>query len=72
MPEITSEKREDINRRLARRREIEDLFTESSWESQHCCFCNWASNGRSVDLRSFGELPVAAEWGYSRLGCYVG
>jgi len=50
MPEITSEKRDWINRRIARRREIEDLIKPVGYTSQHCHFCNWASNGLSLTL----------------------
>lgn len=50
MPEITSEKRDRINVRLARRKELEELFTSHFYMSQHCHLCNWASNGLSLDL----------------------
>ena len=67
MPEITSEKRAWIDGRLARRREIEDLFTEQ-YMSQPCHLCNWASNGLDIELAVKANEehqkthPEFAEW----------
>jgi hypothetical protein len=49
MPELDEAKRQSINARLAKHKEIEEGFKDKQYTSQNCRFCNWASNGLTLD-----------------------
>lgn len=46
---LSDAERYSINRRLKRHQEIYDVFKGSRYTSQHCRYCNWASNGLNLD-----------------------
>ena len=49
MPKLSDEQRESVNRRLAVHARIRAAFEGRRYVSQYCFFCNWASNGLTLD-----------------------
>ena len=49
MPKLDPDKRASIEGRLAVHQRIMDSFKDKQYLAQHCHFCNWASNGLSLD-----------------------
>ena len=49
MAKLDDGTRKSIDERLAIHARIHKSFEDNQWTSQHCCFCNWASNGRTLE-----------------------
>lgn len=49
MPKLDSKKRTSLDERLAAHREIYDSFGGRKYLGQQCRFCNWTSNGLTLD-----------------------
>jgi hypothetical protein len=49
MPKLDDAKRQSIDARLAKHKEIMDKYKGKEYCSQSCRFCNWASNGLTLD-----------------------
>jgi hypothetical protein len=49
MPLLDPVQRESVNQRLALHQELAARFQDRQYTSQHCYWCNWASNGLTLD-----------------------
>ena len=49
MPKLTDQERESINSRLRAHEAIMSRFRDKQYVSSCCRFCNWASNGLTLD-----------------------
>lgn len=75
MPKLDEAKRQSINARLTKHKEIEDKFKDKQYYSQqHCRFCNWASNGLTIDEaikeneKHERTHPEYVEWEDNKIG----
>lgn len=49
MPKLDDTRRQRIKESIRVHNEIKAAFDGKRWESHHCRYCNWASNGRTFD-----------------------
>jgi len=74
MAKLDDAKRQSINTRLAKHKEVEEQYKNRQYASLSCRFCNWASNGLTLDEaieeneKHERTHPEYAEWKANILG----